>query len=94
MGMNRIMLVSSLFVVTACGVVCAQDWMAPVGTPKTEMLWPSGAPGAQGATDADIPALTIYLPVKPQATGAGIVICPGGGYGGLAMDHEGHEVAR
>jgi len=94
-GMNRLMLVSSLFVVTACGVVFAQDWMAPVGTPKTEMLWPNGAPGAQGTTDADdIPALTIYLPAKPQATGAGIVICPGGGYGALAMDHEGHEVAR
>jgi acetyl esterase/lipase len=72
----------------------AQDWMAPVGTPKTEMLWPGAAPGAVGTTDEDKPTITIYLPAKPQATGAGIVICPGGGYHGLAMDHEGHEVAR
>lgn len=72
----------------------AQDWMAPVGTPKTERLWPSGAPGAVGTEDQDTPTLTIYLPAKPQASGTGIVVCPGGGYHGLAMDHEGHEVAR
>jgi acetyl esterase/lipase len=75
-------------------VALAQDWMAPVGTPRTELLWPDGAPGAAGAEDADKPSLTIYLPAKPQAAGTGIVICPGGGYSGLAMDHEGHEVAR
>jgi acetyl esterase/lipase len=42
----------------------------------------------------DKPRLTIYLPAKPQATGVGVVICPGGSYTGLAVDHEGHEVAR
>jgi acetyl esterase/lipase len=93
-GTARLIVVSSIFLTAAGVAICAQDWMAPVGTPKTEMLWPNGAPGARGTTDADIPALTIYLPAKPQATGAGIVICPGGGYGALAMDHEGHEVAR
>ena len=29
-----------------------------------------------------------------KATGAGVVICPGGGYGILAMDHEGHQLAK
>ena len=72
----------------------AQDWMKAVTTPRTIVLWPDGAPGAIGKEDADIPALTIYLPAGPQATGAGIVVCPGGGYGGLAIDHEGHQVAR
>src|SRR5438067_13278885 len=60
--------------------------------PKTELLWPDGAPGAKGAETKDKPTLIIYLPDKPN--GAGVVICPGGGYGGLAMDHEGHQVAR
>ena len=60
--------------------------------PKTELLWPQGAPGANGTADKDKPTLIIYLPEKPS--GVGIVICPGGGYGGLAMDHEGHQIGR
>ena len=40
------------------------------------------------------PTLTVYLPPKEKATGAAVVICPGGGYMRLAIDKEGHEVAR
>jgi acetyl esterase/lipase len=58
------------------------------------VLWPDGAPGAVGKDDADVPTVTIYLPATSQATGAGIVVCPGGGYSRLAIDHEGHQVAR
>ncbi|MGH7972126.1 MAG: alpha/beta hydrolase [Limisphaerales bacterium] len=56
-------------------------------------LWPNGAPGALGNADKDIPTLTVYLPEPGQATGAAIVICPGGGYGMLAS-HEGVDYAR
>ena len=56
-------------------------------------LWPQGAPGALGKDDKDIPTLTPYLPEPAKATGAAIVICPGGGYGGLAP-HEGVDYAR
>lgn len=56
-------------------------------------LWPDGAPGALGKEDKDIPTLTPYLPEPDKATGAAIVICPGGGYGGLAA-HEGKDYAR
>jgi acetyl esterase/lipase len=55
-------------------------------------LWPDGAPGALGKQDKDIPTLTPYLPEPAVATGAAIVICPGGGYGGLAA-HEGNDYA-
>lgn len=55
-------------------------------------LWPEGAPGAKGEEDKDIPTLTVYLPRPEAATGAAIVICPGGGYGGLAP-HEGKDYA-
>ncbi|UCG59824.1 MAG: alpha/beta hydrolase [Phycisphaerales bacterium] len=61
---------------------------------KVELLWPQGAPGAEGDQEGDKPSLTIYLPSKDKSTGAAVVICPGGGYGFLAMDHEGHQVAR
>ena len=56
-------------------------------------LWPEGAPAALGTAEKDIPTLTPYLPAPDKATGAAIVICPGGGYGGLA-DHEGSQYAR
>lgn len=55
-------------------------------------LWPDGAPGAIGKEPADIPTLTPYLP-KGKATGAAIIVCPGGGYTRLA-DHEGGPVAE
>lgn len=56
-------------------------------------LWPNGAPGALGTAEQDIPTLTPYLPAPEKATGAAIVICPGGGYGGLAP-HEGPAYAQ
>jgi acetyl esterase/lipase len=60
---------------------------------RVEMLWPGGAPGAVGAEDRDKPAITLYLPVADKATGAAVVICPGGGYGNLSMDKEGSHIA-
>ncbi len=44
--------------------------------------------------DLDHPNLTPYLADKSKATGAAVVVCPGGGYGALAMDHEGVQIAR
>ena len=55
-------------------------------------LWPTAAPGALGTADKDIPTLTPFLANPDKATGAAMVICPGGGYGGLA-DHEGKNYA-
>lgn len=55
-------------------------------------LWPNGAPGALGHSSNDIPTLTPYLPPANTATGAAMVICPGGGYARLAP-HEGHDYA-
>ncbi len=55
-------------------------------------LWPEGAPGALGTSTNDIPMLTVYLPDAGKATGAAMVICPGGGYAHLAA-HEGNDYA-
>ena len=73
--------------------VTATDAMA-VTLYKVEPLWSDGAPGAKGSEDGDKPNLTIYRPPREKATGAAVVICPGGGYGHLAMDHEGHQIAQ
>jgi acetyl esterase/lipase len=56
-------------------------------------LWPNGAPGALGNDEKDIPTLTPYFPDASNATGAAMVICPGGGYVRLA-GHEGEHYAR
>jgi acetyl esterase/lipase len=56
-------------------------------------LWAGDAPGALGQAEHDIPTLTPFLPAKERASGAAIVICPGGGYGGLA-GHEGAGYAE
>lgn len=57
-------------------------------------LWPDGAiPGALGADPLkDIPTLTPFWPASEKATGAAMVICPGGGYNVLAP-HEGKDYA-
>ncbi len=56
-------------------------------------LWADGAPGAKGTEAKDIPLAMVRLPSSEKPTGA-LVICPGGGYGGLAMGHEGAEMAE
>lgn len=40
------------------------------------------------------PTLTVYAPAADNRNGTGVVICPGGGYSGLAIDHEGHVFAQ
>lgn len=64
------------------------------GEGKTILLWPSGAPGAQGDEDIDKPTLTIFLPIAPNATKTGVVVAPGGGYQHLATEKEGYAIAR
>ena len=66
-------------------------------------MWPDGAPNTNGLTgeQEDLqggrvtnvvkPSLTVYRPEKPN--GMAIIMCPGGGYGRLAMNHEGHDMA-
>ncbi len=41
-----------------------------------------------------IPSMSVYLPEKSKATGAAVLICPGGGYSILAASHEGSDLAR
>jgi acetyl esterase/lipase len=56
-------------------------------------LWPGAAPGALGTEPKDIPTLTPFLAPAEKATGAAIVVCPGGGYANLTA-HEGNDYAH
>jgi acetyl esterase/lipase len=68
--------------------------VSPVAAaPQVVRLWEGDAPGALGKADKDIPTLTVYLPDANTATGAAMVICPGGGYAVLSH-HEGKGYAQ
>src|SRR5258706_94500 len=73
-------------------------------------LWPGGAPGSEGKAGKEIvergtngerkvwnihnPTVTPYLPAKNKATGAAVIIAPGGAHRFLCVDHEGCNVAQ
>ena len=78
-------LLSLLFVVTSILSASAQK-------PKVLDLWPNGCPTAS-ENPQDTARVWLYLPKAEKSTGRSVVICPGGGYSHLAMNHEGHEWA-
>lgn len=70
-------------------------------------LYTSAIPGSVNAPDEEYfdssrglafrvftPSVSIYLPSKEKATGAAVIICPGGGYGVLVIEREGYAIAR
>lgn len=69
-------------------------------------LWPNGAPGFEDRKDiveiresfyirnVHNPSLTVFLPPADKATGAAIVVCPGGAHRFLTIDAEGTGPAR
>ena len=49
--------------------------------------------GIERVSKVSDPTITVFLPAKEKAKGAAIVVCPGGGYGILAINHEGYGLA-
>ena len=84
----RLILWSAAWLGTATARLAADSPTAPAEV----LLWSEGAPGAVGTEALDQPSIRIYQPTT--ANGTAVVVCPGGGYGGLAIDHEGHQVAQ
>jgi acetyl esterase/lipase len=73
---------------------CLAIALTSVAQPTKVFLWPQGAPAAKGKADQDQPYVSVWLAAPEKANGAAFVVCPGGGYGGLAADHEGSQVAK
>jgi endo-1,4-beta-xylanase len=95
-------LLAPLLVLAAVGAGWAQ--------PSAIRLWPGGAPGSQGKSEAErvrltaqgehivshvhFPSITPYLPDRRRASGAAVIVAPGGGHRELWMDHEGYRVGQ
>jgi acetyl esterase/lipase len=85
-------------------------FLAYAADPQWIVLWPNGAPGSEGKTGGETvrttpqgehvlanvhrPSVGVILPSKETATGAAVVIAPGGGHSELWADHEGLNVAH
>ncbi|HEX8313956.1 MAG TPA: alpha/beta hydrolase [Flavisolibacter sp.] len=93
--------VSFLFCIVLHQAINAQEIILP--------LWPAGkVPNYQKTSEVErrdtgetiniklvqSPEITVYLPTKRTATGQAVIICPGGGYGGLSYNWEGSDPAR
>jgi acetyl esterase/lipase len=74
------------------GMLCCS--LAVAEEPPVIKLWPQGAPLAKGDKETDQPTITVFLAPSDKATGTAVVICPGGGYSGLATSFEGVEIAN
>jgi len=93
-------------VLTAAGIALASCLVRA----QTLNIWPGVAPGSERWTQTETtientpvgtvimnvvtPTLTAFLPKKTNATGASVIIAPGGGFVALAIDREGSSVAR
>ncbi len=75
-------------------VVCSLMNVLLAEKVATMNVWPGKAPGAIGEADRDIPTITVYVPQSAKKPCAAILICPGGGYGGLCSSYEGHDIAN
>jgi len=90
----RSLAMAILFLIAPESVLAqAANSSAPAAAPQTIRLWDGPAPGALGNADADIPTITVFAPVAESNSHAAVVVCPGGGYGGLAA-HEGKPIAQ
>lgn len=88
--------------VTVFGILSALTCLAQ----QEIALYPSTVPNAKDVVNEEVrttsnvvskvsqPTLTVFLPPKGKATGAAVIICPGGGYGVLVITREGYDVAE
>jgi acetyl esterase/lipase len=96
MGMKSLSSLISLFL-----------FLSGIAHAEWQPLWPEGAPGSPNPpvvkevinkrgsfTDTSVPAYWYYPAAPAKRNGAAVVIFPGGGYGMLAMNHEGHDYAK
>ena len=101
---------STLFLALLCATLVFGVLGSALAQPQPILLWPNGAPGSEGKTAPEAvrlspegdhvvssvhhPSITPYLPARDKATGAAVIVIPGGGHRELWMDHEGYRIGQ
>jgi acetyl esterase/lipase len=78
----------------AQGGEARRDLQDPTAEPRMMRLWEGAAPGALGDGEEDRPTLTMYEAFGGKDLRAAVIVMPGGGYGWLATNHEGRQIAN
>lgn len=94
---NRLLPAISLLLLAQAPPLTAQKPAAETVKPTpTERiaLWPGKAPVGDGGLEDCTTELQVFLPPAEKSNGAGIVLCPGGGYVRHVTDREGYPIAR
>jgi len=91
MKMIMLSLLICILILFVCAT-CDASEQAVRSNPEVILLWPGEAPTANGLSEKSDAKITVYHPDKPNGTA--VVICPGGGYGGLCVEPEGHLIAK
>ena len=90
-------------VVALAAILCSAPAFL-LAEPIELKLWQDGPPDTNGLTGPEIKGgclgnvseatLKVFLPPADKATGAAVVITPGGGYGRVCVNHEGADIAK
>jgi endo-1,4-beta-xylanase len=97
------MKIATLFLTTAIAAFAAEPQVVvlwPNGAPGSEgktapeTVRINAPTGDHVVASVHRPSITVYLPSKETATGAAVVIAPGGGHSELWVDHEGYNEAK
>lgn len=90
------------FIVILCSMLMSETMLAQYTQKEFDIdLWVEGLPNTNGidhlpfddAASNYKPSIRVFLPSKELSTGRAVIACPGGGYGGLAYNHEGYDWA-
>ena len=90
-----------IFLILCAMFVCVPSFAQYTQKEFDVDLWADGLPNTNGIDHLPFedkmqnykPSLRVFLPEKELATGRAVIACPGGGYAGLAYDHEGYDWA-
>ena len=66
----------------------------PNSKPAPDVIEKSETKGMERISFVTVPTLTVFQPEASKANGTAVIICPGGGYGIIAIGHEGYDVAK